>query len=275
MRPGPGHRYCGMARNRTLACVFAHPDDDAYGAAGSVALHADDPDFRFVLVHATAGELGDIREGFPATRDTLGAVRRGEDEAAWRALGRVPDRHEWLGLPDGGVADVPFDDVVAAVARILEEEEPAVVVTFGPDGIFGHPDHIAIGAATDAAFEQLRTRPGRGFRRLAHGAVPQSVFERWNRQRAELGLFTFDPELTYHMRGVPDEQIAITVDCTTVTHRIVDGLREHRSQLHVMSDDPTDTEQWQRRVRREWYAVAWPERSPEEPMLSDLFEGLD
>ncbi|TNM50131.1 PIG-L family deacetylase [Nocardioides albidus] len=264
-----------MARTRTLACVFAHPDDDAYGAAGSVALHADDPDFRFVLVHATTGELGDIRAGFPATRETLGEIRRGEDEAAWRALGRVPDRHEWLGLPDGGVADVPFPDVVAAVARILEEEEPTVVVTFGPDGISGHPDHISIGAATDAAFEQLRTRRGGGFRRLAHGAVPQSVFERWNRQRAELGLFTFDPELTYHMRGVPDEQIAITVDCAAVTHRIVAGLREHRSQLHVMSDDPTDTEQWQRRGRREWYAVAWPEREPGAPMLTDLFEGLD
>ncbi len=97
-----------MSRNRTLACVFAHPDDDAYGSAGSVALHADDPDFRFVLVHATYGEQGDIREGFPATRETLGSVRRAEDEAAWRALGRVPDRHEWLGLPDGGVAEVPL-----------------------------------------------------------------------------------------------------------------------------------------------------------------------
>ena len=39
--------------HRTLAFVFAHPDDDAYGAAGGVALHADEPDFRFVLVHAT------------------------------------------------------------------------------------------------------------------------------------------------------------------------------------------------------------------------------
>jgi LmbE family N-acetylglucosaminyl deacetylase len=264
-----------MPANRTLVCVFAHPDDDAYGAAGSVALHADDPDFRFVLVHATEGERGDIRDGFPATRETLGAVRRREDEAAWQALGRVPDRHEWLGLPDGGVADVPAEEVVAAVARILEEEQPAVVVTFGPDGIFGHPDHIAIGAATDAAFHRLRSQDGPGFRRLAHGAVPQSVFERWNRQRAELGLFTFDPTQTYHMRGVPDEQIRVTVDCSAVTGRIVAGLREHRSQLHVMSDDPTNSEQWERRVRREWYAVAWPPRVPGAPMLTDLFDGLD
>lgn len=263
-----------MARNRTLACVFAHPDDDAYGAAGSVALHADDPDFRFVLIHATLGEHGDIREGFPATRETLGEIRRAEDEAAWRALGRVPDRHEWLGFPDGGVAEVPFDVLVASVARILDEEDPAVVVTFGPDGIFGHPDHIAIGAATDAAFHALRAEGRAGFQRLAHGAVPQSVFERWNRQRAELGLYTFDPTQMYHMRGVPDEQIRVTVDCSQVTNRVVAGLREHQSQLHVMSDDPDDTVQWERRLRREWYAIAWPASDPGDPMLSDLFDGL-
>ena len=43
----------------TVMAVFAHPDDDAYGAAGSVALHADEPGFRFVLVHATFGEQGE------------------------------------------------------------------------------------------------------------------------------------------------------------------------------------------------------------------------
>ena len=258
-------------RNRTLACVVAHPDDDAYGVASSVALHADDPHFRFLLIHATCGEQGDIRDGFPATRRTLGSIRQAEDEAA---LGRVPDRHEWLGLPDGGVADVHFDDVVAAVAQILDEEDPAVVVTFGPDGIFGHPDHIAIGAATDEAFARLRSDDRSGFQRLAHGAVPQSVFERWNRQRAELGLSTFDPTKTYHMRGVPDEQIGVTVDCREVASRIVAGLREHKSQLHVMSDDPTNTAQWERRVGREWYAIAWPEHERDARMLADLFEHL-
>lgn len=254
--------------------MFAHPDDDAYGVAGSVALHAEEQDFRFVLVHATFGEQGDIREGFPATRDTLGSIRKGEDEAVWRALGRVPDRHEWLGLPDGGVADVPFDDVVSAVARILNEEDPAVVVTFGPDGIFGHPDHIAIGAATDEAFARLRSEDRSGFQRLAHGAIPQSVFERWNRQRAELGLYTFDPTQMYHMRGIPDEQIRITVNCREAAGRIVAGLTEHKSQVHVMSDDPTNTTQWERRVGREWYAIASPETHVDAPMLTDLFDGL-
>ena len=264
-----------MARNRTLVCVFAHPDDDAYGIAGSVALHGDDPDFRFVLVLATFGELADIPAGSPHTRETLPAVRRAEDEAAWRAVGRFPDRLEWLGMPDGGIADLPFEEVVAALVPILDEEDPAVVVTFGPDGIFGHPDHITIGAATDEAFGRLRSPERSGFRRLLHGAVPQTVFERWNAQRAAMGLSVFDPTRIYHMRGVPDEQIGVTVNTRAVAARVVAGLQEHRSQHHVMSDDPTDTVQWERRLGREWYVVAWPGREPGAPMLDDLFAELD
>ena len=260
---------------RTLVVVLAHPDDDAYGVAGTVALHADDPDFRFVLVLATDGGAGDIREGFAATPDTLGAIRRVEDEAAWRALGRVPDRHEWLGYEDGTVGRVPLDELVERIAGILTEEQPDVVATFGPDGIFGHPDHIAVGAATDSAFHRLAPLAERGFRRLCHGAVPASVFSRWNDQRASMGLFVFDPTRRYHMRGVPDEQIGITVDCRAVADRVVAGLGEHRSQHHVMADDPSDIERWKRLVSREWWVVAWPERPAGAPMLTDLFEDLD
>jgi N-acetyl-1-D-myo-inositol-2-amino-2-deoxy-alpha-D-glucopyranoside deacetylase len=263
-----------MAGGRTLACVFAHPDDDAYGVAGTVALHASEPDFRFVLVHATDGGQGDIRPGFPATRETLGEVRRAECASAWRTLGRPPDRHEWLGFPDGEVGDAPFSRLVDSIADVLEEECPDVVHTFGPDGVFGHPDHIAVGAATDAAFLRFAGTGRPGFRRLLHGAVPQSVFERWNRQRAELGLFVFDPSRKYHMRGVPDEQIGLEVDCRGVADRIVAGLRQHRSQLHVMSDEPIDTERWARRVSREWGAVVWPPRPTTEDRLTDVFDGL-
>lgn len=260
---------------RTLAVVMAHPDDDAYGVAGTVALHADDPEFRFVMVHATDGGAGDIREGFPATRETLGAVRQAEDEAAWVALGRPPDRHVWLGHPDGGLAHLPREELAAAVEAVLVEEQPAVVATFGPDGIFGHPDHIAIGAATDAAFAAHAAESGPAFRRLLHGAVPQSVFERWNRQRGELGLYTWDPTATYHMRGVPDEQIGIEVDSRAVAHRVVAGLREHRSQHHVMSDDPDDVQRWRRLVSREWWVVAWPaDRQPGAPRRRGVFDGL-
>jgi N-acetyl-1-D-myo-inositol-2-amino-2-deoxy-alpha-D-glucopyranoside deacetylase len=264
----------GMPSGRTLAFVVAHPDDDAYGIAGAVALHADDPDFRFVLVHATDGEGGDIRKGFPATPETLGAIRRKEDESAWRALGRLPDRHVWLGLPDGGLSQMPFDELVEAVGTVLDEEQPTVVGTFGPDGIFGHPDHIAIGAATDVAFAQRASTTGHSFRRLLHGVIPNSVFERWQAQRAAMGRELFDPTQMYHMRGVPDENIGIVLDCRPVSDRIVAGLLEHKSQHHVFFDDTTETDRWKRVVSRLWFDVAWPPRPSDAQMLTDIFEGL-
>ncbi len=254
--------------------VAAHPDDDAYGLAGSVALHAADPGFRYVLVHATFGEGGEIAPGFPATRESLGAIRKRECEAAWRAHGRVPDRHEWLGLPDGRVAEGPAHELVAAIERIMAEERPDVVATFGPDGITGHPDHVAVGAATDAAFHRLREDGGPGLRRLVHGALPKSVFERWNVKRVERGLEPYDPSTVYHVRGVPDEEIGIVVDTTTVADRIVNGLMEHRSQRHVIAGG-VDGDHWRRMVAREHLVLAWPPRAAGDPVLTDVFEGLD
>lgn len=174
--------------------VVAHPDDDAYGVAAVVALHVADPEFGFFLVHATDGEGGAIAEGSGATRETLGAVRRVEDANAWRVVGRSPYRHEWFGYPDGGVPDVPFDELVDRVATVLGEERPDVVATFGPDGITGHPDHIRIGEAATAAFLRFAGDGGPGFRRLVYGGIRQSVI--------------------YHLRGVPDERIDIDIDTT-------------------------------------------------------------
>ncbi len=251
--------------------VVAHPDDDAYGLAGTVALHGDDPGFRYVLVHATDGAAGEIPPGFPATRETLGAVRRAEDEAAWRVLGRPPDRHEWLDYDDGAVPDVPFEELVDRIATVMAEERPDVVATFGPDGITGHPDHIRVGAATDAAFDRVAATAGPGLHRLLHGAIPQSVFERWNATRARKGMTPWNPHAVYHLRGVPDRQIGVTVDTSSVAVRIINGLKEHRSQLHVIRNPDASDEQWARSVSREHCVVV---HGGAGRLLSDVFEDL-
>ncbi|SDB88877.1 N-acetylglucosaminyl deacetylase, LmbE family [Raineyella antarctica] len=259
---------------RTFALVVAHPDDDALTWAGTVAKHADEADFRFVLVQATDGEAGDIREGFPATRETLGAIRRDECAAAWRAVGRPPDRLEWLGLPDGRVAEVPLTGAVERIGAVLETEAPDVVATFGPDGITGHPDHIAVGLATDIAFAQLAAAEGPGFRRLLHHVLPQSVFERWQRKRQASNLPVFDPTRVYHWRGVPDCEVGLVVNCRGVRDRVLAGILEHRSQLHVIADQPIDVLHMQRTVGREWAVVAWPPTEPPCRLLTDVFDGL-
>jgi LmbE family N-acetylglucosaminyl deacetylase len=259
---------------RTFAAVVAHPDDDTFGVAGTVALHAEDPGFRFILVHATSGEAGMISDPSLATRETLGVVREEEDRRSWIALGRPPDRHEWLRYPDHGVADVPFDELVDRVAAILRDERPDVVTTFGPDGVTGHPDHITIGEATTAAFHRLRNEGIEGFRRLIRVAIPASSIDAWNERLVAAGREPIDPTQMYQPRGVPDETLGLDVDTSGVAQRVVEALREHKTQAADLEDRFPDEEQLAL-VSRERGLIAWPPWEPGDPMLRDAFDGLD
>jgi LmbE family N-acetylglucosaminyl deacetylase len=260
--------------SRSLAVCVAHPDDESYALYGSVALHAAEPDFRLFVLHATDGDAGEIAPGVETSPDTLGPFRREEDERAWTAVGRLPDRHDWLGYPDGRLPAVPYAELVDRVATFLAAERPDVVFTFGPDGVTGHPDHIIIGRATDEAFHRVRVEGGSGMRRLLHGCMPQLLFDRLQRWRAVQGLELWDPQRIYHLRGVPDELVAVKVNTRPVSDLVLAGLREHRSQRHVLSDNLSD-EDWKKGLRREFHSIVWPLRAAGSPILTDVFEGLD
>ncbi|MET0789783.1 MAG: PIG-L family deacetylase [Cellulomonas sp.] len=258
----------------TLGLCFAHPDDETYSSFGTVALHAADPGFRLAVLHATDGGAGEVAPGVEVGPDGLGALRRLEDDRAWMAVGLVPDRHDWLDLPDGEVDAVPFPVLVDRVATFLDEERPDVVVTFGPDGVTGHPDHIAVGAATDEAFHRVRADGGPGLRRLLHGAIRQSWFDRHQAWRVANGFEPWVPDRLYHLRGTPDAQIGVDVRTSPVSAQVLAGLREHRSQAHVLM--PAGLADGTLSLgTRETHVVAWPVRRPEDPCLSDVFEGLD
>jgi LmbE family N-acetylglucosaminyl deacetylase len=257
---------------RSLAVVVAHPDDDTFGCAGTVALHRDDPDFRFVLIHATAGEAGQIAEGSGATREHLGEIRQEEDRRSWVALGREPDRHEWLDYPDGGLGEVPFDEIVDRIAAIFGEDPPGVVITFGPDGVTGHVDHVTVGKAATEAFHRCRAEGLEGFDRLLHQSIKQSDLNTWNERLLAQGKEPMDPTKMFQPRGVPDGTIGVEVDCSSVVDRKRAALLEHRTQVGDVQDW---SEEEQRFVLRwEHHVVAWPSRTPGEPVLPDVFEGL-
>jgi LmbE family N-acetylglucosaminyl deacetylase len=224
-------------------------------------------------VHATSGEAGEIAEGSGAARETLGAVREEEDRRSWMVLGRVPDRHEWLRYRDHALADVPPDELTARVGEILREEEPDVVITFGPDGITGHPDHIAIGESTTAAFHRCREAGVPGFRRLIHSVITQSTFDEWNRRLVDAGEQPMDPTQLYVPRGVPDEMIGVDVDTSDVAPSVLAAVREHRTQQGGFQD--WSEEEQLRAMSRERGLIAWPQRQAGDPIIRDVFAGLD
>jgi N-acetylglucosamine malate deacetylase 2 len=126
--------------DRVLA-VVAHPDDESFGLGAVLATYAGAGSDVGVLC-LTLGEASTLG----ATAPDLGPRRRAEFAEACQALGV---RRRWLEThPDGALEGVPLADLVADVARVVEEHDPEVVLVFHPDGITSHPDHRR---ATEAA----------------------------------------------------------------------------------------------------------------------------
>jgi LmbE family N-acetylglucosaminyl deacetylase len=139
----------------TILGVWAHPDDETYLSAG-IMVTAVREGRRVVCATATRGEAGSQdEERWPLAE--LPALRERELAAALGILGVT--EHVWLDYRDGECEGVPHDEAVARVAALIERTQPASVLTFGPDGMTGHPDHIAVCNWTTEAFE--RAAPAR------------------------------------------------------------------------------------------------------------------
>src|SRR5690349_15200816 len=137
-----------IGRRPRILGVFAHPDDESFCAGGTFAKYAEDG-AEIMVISATRGDAGQIRDARAATRRTLGQVRESELRAACERLGI--QHVVCLDYGDGTLKDVEPELLVRDVTWIVRSFQPDVVITFGPDGGYGHPDHIAIGAATTAA----------------------------------------------------------------------------------------------------------------------------
>ena len=137
----------GTRRPRLLG-VFAHPDDETFCAGGTFARYARDG-AEIMVVSATRGQAGQIRDAHAGTRRTIAAVREKELRLACERLG-VSHVRCW-DYPDGGLVDADYAELTGDVVRLIREFRPQVVISFGPEGAYGHPDHIRISAAATAA----------------------------------------------------------------------------------------------------------------------------
>jgi LmbE family N-acetylglucosaminyl deacetylase len=157
----------GPGSARRLLGVFAHPDDEVFCAGGTMA-QAAGAGAEVMIVSATRGEGGQIRDPAAATRRTLGAVREGELRAAAAELG--VQRVQVLPYTDGALQH-HRSSLGAAIASIMRQFAPDTVVSFGADGGYGHPDHIAVSGLTTQAFRGLVRDHNRG-QRLYHALFP-------------------------------------------------------------------------------------------------------
>jgi LmbE family N-acetylglucosaminyl deacetylase len=131
-----------------LLAVLAHPDDESLGLGGTLARYAGEG-VEISLITATRGERGRNGESRVTPQAQLAAMREGELRSAANVLGI--SNLCILGYPDGELDRAEPNEAVTRIAAQIRRWKPHVVVTFGPEGAYGHPDHIAISQLAGAA----------------------------------------------------------------------------------------------------------------------------
>ena len=191
MAPNTPVTASGRRTPRVLG-VFAHPDDETLCAGGTLAKYASaGADVR--VISLTRGGAGQVRDASAATRATLRTVREMELVAAGHELGLTETR--CFDFADGELSDVESQQLVGLVSELLRDFQPDVVITFGPDGFSGHPDHKAVGAAVTAACYDMRSAMSI---RLFHCHPPR------NRMALRNRLAEWVVELATRFKGTKD-----------------------------------------------------------------------
>lgn len=255
-----------------LVAVFAHPDDDVYQIGGSIALRAGRLDLTVVM--CTSGDAGPIWVPELATRETLGQVRESEERAALAALGAEGADVRFLRHPDWHLPEVPFEHLVSQIGSVLREVRPQAVVTFGPDGLTSHHDHIRAGEAASEAFHRGRREvQAPALQRLYHTALGQSDVTRFYAGTRRLSESFGEEGALFNPVGVPDGSIAVRVDARAVRDRKLAGIVAHRTQIGEWERIP-EALRWIH-LDAECFVQAWPSLGAGSPVREDPFEGLD
>jgi len=247
-----------------LLAVFAHPDDESFGVGGTLARYAAEG-VDVHLVCATHGEEGSVGDPPLCRQEELGALREGELRAACSVLGVRTLR--FLGCVDGRLDACPRSAVVGEVVAAIRELRPQVVITFGPDGISGHPDHVAIGrAATEAVV--AAADPTAYPEQLVAGLQPWAAGKLYHLARSRSTAITCEGAGTE-----ADEALAtVRIDAADQVGAKLEAMRSHRSQCQAFDEIPES--ELRQRIRHECFKRAMPATKGSMDKEVDLFEGI-
>jgi LmbE family N-acetylglucosaminyl deacetylase len=215
--------------------ILAHPDDETLGLGGCLALYAAEGVLTSVLT-ATRGERGwrGPAESYPGLA-AVGAIREAELRAAAATLG-VHDL-ALLDYVDGDLDQADPDEAARLIVGHLRRFRPQVVATFGHDGAYGHPDHIAICqlttaavmASADPAFVAPGDYPPHRVSKLYYMVDSQGDIEPWDNIFGGLSLPVDGVARTIH--AWPDWAITTRLDTSAYWRQVLAAAYCHQSQL--------------------------------------------
>jgi LmbE family N-acetylglucosaminyl deacetylase len=275
-----------MDNRRKLMAVLAHPDDESLGFGGTLAKYAAEG-VEVSVVTATRGDAGRFR-GHPRGDAAhpgpvaLGQIREAELRAAATTLG--VREVAVLGYPDQHLDRADPRDAIGRIAAHVRRFRPDVLVTFGPDGAYGHPDHVAISqfataavvAAANATFVVGgdSSEAPHAVSKLYYIAWPASTFRAYETAIRTLSV-TVD-EVERRATPWPDWAITTAIDTSEMWPTVWRAVSCHESQVasyERLRDLPPDQHSmlWGRQSFYRVLSLVNGGRTRE----ADLFEGVD
>lgn len=268
-----------MSTKLKLLAVFAHPDDETLGAGSTLARYAAE-DVEVHLLTATRGERG--WQGNPADNPgprALGELRTRELHDAAHALG-IRDV-AFLDYVDGDLDQADPAEATGKIVSHLRRVRPQVVVSFGPDGTYGHPDHIAISQLTTAAIVCAADGSYADPSRLPAHRVAKLYYMVDTRRDLEafvslLGDIVMPVDgVERHLIGWEEWAITTRIDGAAYWRTVLRAALCHQSQMQNFPDlESFSDEQHQRLWSQRSYYRAFSLANGGRELEHDLFEGL-
>ena len=263
---------------KKLMAVFAHPDDESLMMGGALAKYAAEGVETYLLM-ATKGERGrfGVDGGKPGI-EIVGAVR--EQEVLNAAKELQMKEVSFLNYLDGDLDKSDPQEIISRIAMHIRRVQPQVIVTFGPDGGYGHPDHVAISQFTTAAIQKAADPT---FLTAAYRpyAVPKLYYLAWTQKKWDLyqkSLKKLTSRVDEEIREVsafPEWYISTYVDARVYWKQAWKAIQCHRTQMEMYDENPINESEhkslWGEQQFYRVYSTVNGGRAKE----SDLFEGIE
>ena len=252
-----------LERKRSILTILAHPDDESYGMGGALVKYHEEG-VRLILVTLTDGGSGSKRVKPGVLPDApLGVCRLKELELACQALGI--DRLVHLGFTDGKLHRTDKTVMINKVTPIICEEKPDIILTFHPNGISGHLDHVATTEVTKAAFVQAAQN--------GHSSFPPHQAKKlyfYSLSKAMSGMLnTIYPHKNFY--GLAKEETTTVINTKAYVTKRLEALQCHETQFSM---EKYGEDIIAARFYKEYFLRYYPTQQPGELRETDLFEGI-
>lgn len=193
-------------KDKNFVCIFAHPDDEAFGPSGTIIKLA--KDFNMYLICVTRGEAG---QNSLKEQKELGKIREEELKECAKFLGMK--KVFFLDFIDGTLSNSLYHELAEKIEKILIELKPTGIMTFESRGISGHLDHIAVSMATQFVFQKLLF-----------------INELWQHCLAYDFSVHVKNYFIFFPPGYHEKEVHKIVDISNVWEKKIEAMKIHKSQ---------------------------------------------